>query len=142
MAPAFNGERSTTSDAIASRTNNCDLTTTSVPLVSVCRLQEGLPRDKVTFILNDKRFPTSIVEAVLLSPAIWKHHQVDACERRFVICNPQIGLQNLLSEWKMFFKSRIRDRPLSSAGNYAMSALNDFSSVSNRYLRSEAIRVS
>jgi hypothetical protein len=71
--------------------------------VSISLLQEGLRRDEFMFIVNHTPFPTSVVEAVVLSPAASEQLQVDTCERRFVICDPEIdstdftSLQSLLS---------------------------------------------
>jgi hypothetical protein len=103
MAVSHSGEQSTTSDSVGPPKDNSDLTTTTaVLLVSVSFLKEGLPRDEFTAIVNDKSFSTSVVEAVLLSPAAREQLQVDACARRFVICDPDIdscdftSLQNLL----------------------------------------------
>jgi hypothetical protein len=78
-------------------------TTTAVRIVSVSLLQEGLPRDEFTFIVNHKSFSTSVVEAVLLSPAVYEQLQVDACARRFVIDDLEIdstdftSIQSILS---------------------------------------------
>jgi hypothetical protein len=66
-------------------------------------IQEGIPPDEFTFTINHKAFPTSIDEAVLLSPAVGEQLQVDACARRFDICASGIdstgfsSLQSLLS---------------------------------------------
>jgi hypothetical protein len=79
------------------------MTTITVPLVGLCPLQEGIPRDEFAFVINHTPFPTSAVEAVALSPAVGEQFQIDACARRFVICDPQINsvdfssLQALLS---------------------------------------------
>jgi hypothetical protein len=85
-------------------TGNYDVTTTSdVPLVSISLLQKGIRRDEFMFIVNHTPFPTSVVEAVVLSPAVCEQLQVDACGRRFVISDPEIdstdftSLQSLLS---------------------------------------------
>jgi hypothetical protein len=91
MSFAFSKERSTTSDSVGLPTDNNDLTmTTAVPLVSISLLQEGIPCDEFMFIISDKTFPTSVVEAVSLLPAVWEQLQIDACARRFVICDPDI----------------------------------------------------
>jgi hypothetical protein len=67
------------------------------------RTVEGIPPDEFTFTINDKVFPISTVEAVLLSHAVGEQLQVDACARRFDICASGIdsadfsSLQSLLS---------------------------------------------
>jgi hypothetical protein len=67
------------------------------------RIVEGIPLDEFTFTINDKVFPTSTVEAVLLSRAVGEQLQVDSCGRRFDISASGIdstdfsSLQSLLS---------------------------------------------
>jgi hypothetical protein len=67
------------------------------------RTVEGIPLDEFTFTLNDKVFPTSTVEAVLLSPAVGEQLHVDDCVRGFDICASKIDstdfslLRSLLS---------------------------------------------
>jgi hypothetical protein len=104
MGASVSGEHSTNSDSVGPPTDNCYFTTaTTIPLANVSLLLEGLPRDEFTFIGNHKPFPTSVVEAVLLSPAVGEQLQVDACTRRFVIRDAEIdstdffALQNVLS---------------------------------------------
>jgi hypothetical protein len=115
MSVSFSGELSTTNDLVGPPTDNCDLTTiTAIPLVSISLLQEGLPRDEFTFIVNHKPFPTSVVEAVLLSPAVCEQLQIDPCARRFVICDPKIdstdfaSLQSLSSGFETVFQKSHR----------------------------------
>jgi hypothetical protein len=104
MSVCFSNQGSATRDSTGPLTENCDLTaTTAVPLVSVSPFQEGILRAEFRFVINGELFPTSAVEAVVLSPAVWEQLQVDACARRFVICDPEIdsadfsSLQGLLS---------------------------------------------
>jgi hypothetical protein len=111
MEISFIGERSTTSDSVGSPTDNRDITTTTVvPLVCVSLLQEGLPHDEFTFLVNHKPFSTSAVEAMLLSLVVCEQLQVDACARRFVICDLEIdstdliSLQSLLSGLKIILQ--------------------------------------
>jgi hypothetical protein len=85
--------------------SNYDLrTTTILPLL------EAIPRDEFTFVINQTIFPTTIVEAVGLSPSVRDQLQVDACTRRYVICDSKIdstnfsSLQNLLSGSKVVFQ--------------------------------------
>jgi hypothetical protein len=80
MSVLFSGQGSATRD----------LMTTTDPLVGVRLLQEGIPRDEFTFLIYHKTFPTSVIEAVALSPAVGEQLRVDACARRFVICGPEI----------------------------------------------------
>jgi hypothetical protein len=103
MSVIFAGERSTTDDSVGPPSDNCGLTTTTaIPLVNVGLLQEEL-LSEFTFIVNDKRFAPSVVEAVLLSPAVCGQLEVDACARRCVIGDSKIdptdfsSLQSLLS---------------------------------------------
>jgi hypothetical protein len=71
MSVPFSGQRPAIHNSAAMLTENCDLITTiTVPLVDVGLLQEGRHRDGFMFTINDKTFQTSIVEAVLLSPAV------------------------------------------------------------------------
>jgi hypothetical protein len=71
MSVPFSGQRPATHNSAGMLTENCDLITTiTVPLVDVSLLQEGRHRNDFMFTINDKTFQTSIVEAVLLSPAV------------------------------------------------------------------------
>jgi hypothetical protein len=65
--------------------------------VSVDLPQKGLPHDEFTFIVNHKRFPISVVEAVLLSPTDGDQLQVNAYARRFAICDPEIDSTDFTS---------------------------------------------
>jgi hypothetical protein len=85
--------------------NHCDLLTTTTST-----LLEAMPRNEFTFIINDATFPISVIEAVTFSPAVEEQFQVDACARRFVICDSEIdstnfnSLQNLLSGVEAVFQ--------------------------------------
>jgi hypothetical protein len=63
-----------------------------------------IPLDEFTFPVNEKVFPTSAGEAVILSPAVAEQRQVDPCARRVDISAPAIAsadfssLQDLLSK--------------------------------------------
>jgi hypothetical protein len=84
-------EHSTISDSVGPPTDNSRLTTaTAVPLLKVRFLQERLAHDEFTFIVSHKSFQTSVVETMLLSPAVCEQFQVDACARRCVIDDPEI----------------------------------------------------
>jgi hypothetical protein len=79
-------------------TDNYDHTTISdVPLVSISLFQEGLRRDEFMFIVNHTAFLTSVVEAVVISPAVCEQLQVDSCGRRFVIYDPEIDSTDFIS---------------------------------------------
>jgi hypothetical protein len=88
------------------------------------RAVEGIPPDEFTFTINDKVFPTSTVEAVLLSPAVGEQLQVDVCGRRFDICASGIDSTDFFlfkvsfQGTKLFFKSHIRNRSFDSASNF------------------------
>jgi hypothetical protein len=104
MSDPFNGQRSATRDSTEPLTENCNLMmATTVPLVSVNLLLEGIPREEFTIVINDKIFPTSLVDVVVVSLAVGEQLQVDACARRFAICDPAVdsadfsSLQSLLS---------------------------------------------
>jgi hypothetical protein len=91
MSVLFSGQGSATRDSTGPLTEYCDLMmTTLVRLVSVCSLQERISRGEFTFVISHKTFVTSIVEAVVLSPAVGEQLQVDACARRFFVCDPEI----------------------------------------------------
>jgi hypothetical protein len=64
---------------------------------------------------DHKAFPTSAIEAVVLSPAVLEQFQVDACARRFVICDPEIDSANV-----RLFRKMTRD-----AGDSARAAARD-----------------
>jgi hypothetical protein len=72
---------------------------------------------------------------VVLSPTVREHLQIDACPRRFVICHPEITqltfyvFKAFFQEWKLLFKSCIRNCLFRPANNFEMSALSDFCSV-------------
>jgi hypothetical protein len=74
------------------------------------RTVEAIPLNDFTFTINNKVFPTSTVEAVLLSPAVGEQLQVDACGRGFDICASGIdsadfsSLHSLLSEKEVIFQ--------------------------------------
>jgi hypothetical protein len=110
-----------------------DLTmTTADPLMGLRLLQEGIPRDEFTFIINHKAFPTSAIEAMALSPALGEQLQVDARRRRFIICDREIDSANFFlfktsfQGWKLFSKARIRNHSFDSAGNIVTLALSNF----------------
>jgi hypothetical protein len=70
MSVPFSGQGSATPDRI---------TITTDPLVGVRLLQARIPRGEFTCIINHKGFPTSAIEAMLLSSAVGEQLQVDAC---------------------------------------------------------------
>jgi hypothetical protein len=62
VSVSFSGERPAPSDSVGPPTDNCDLTTTTtVPLVNVGLLQERLPRDDFTFMINHKHFQLQLM---------------------------------------------------------------------------------
>jgi hypothetical protein len=111
MGGWLSGQGSTAHDSTGALTENCDVvTTTTGPPVDVSLLQDGIPPDEFTVTINNKVFPTSTVEAVLLSPAVGEQLQVAASARRFDICAPGIdstdfsSLQSLLSGKEVIFQ--------------------------------------
>jgi hypothetical protein len=63
--------RSTTRDSAVQVITNCDLTiTTTIPFPRVRSLLEAMPRREFTFVINRKAFPSSFLEAIVLSPAV------------------------------------------------------------------------
>jgi hypothetical protein len=53
-------------------------------------------------VIAIRLFPTSAVPVVLLSLAVEEHLQVDACARRFVICDPEINSADFSSLRELF----------------------------------------
>jgi hypothetical protein len=126
MTVAFSGERSTTSGLVGPPTDNCDLTTTAIPLVNVRLLQEGLHCDKFTFIVNDKPFQIQLLKLSCYRWTFGNNLKSTLAQEGLSFAIPKL---TPFSDEKLIFKSRIRNRPFCSAGNYAMLALSDFSSV-------------
>jgi hypothetical protein len=70
---------------------NCDLTpTTAVPFGQFDTLLKAMPHSEFRFVVNDTIFPKSLTEAVALSPTVQGQLQVDACARRFGVCDLEI----------------------------------------------------
>jgi hypothetical protein len=108
----------------------------TIPRRAVDSVQEGIPRDDFTFIVNHKTFPSSGVEAVgTIASSSGATSSRRLC-RKYVICDPEIdspdfsALQNLFSGIENVVKSCIRTHSFCSADNFAMSGLSDFSLIS------------
>jgi hypothetical protein len=103
---------------------DCGFTTiATTALVETDSPQQVIPRDEFTFIINHKRFPTSAIQAVVLSPAVGEQLEIDASTGRFVICYIEINsndfasLQSLLSGNEAVLQSRIRSCSIYSTDN-------------------------
>jgi hypothetical protein len=65
--------------------------------MSVGPLLEGIPRDIFMFGINLATRATSVVEAVMLSPAVRERHHVNTLARRFSLRDLEIDSPDLLS---------------------------------------------